>query len=101
MEHEYKEFQEYDPPVLYTGMKRMTDVYIPMRDGCQLCADINLPDGKDHFLRLYPLVSIIKICWMQIITKACRHSRAGLISGLEILNPVIQNIWYPEVTFMC
>lgn len=49
MEHEYKEFQEYDPPVLYTGMKRMTDVYIPMRDGCQLCADINLPDGEGPF----------------------------------------------------
>lgn len=44
-----KTFQEYDPPVLYTGMTSKKDVYVTMRDGCQLCIDIYLPDGDGPF----------------------------------------------------
>lgn len=49
MSKQYKEFQEYHPPVLYHGMKRMKDVYVEMRDGVKLCIDINLPDGEGPF----------------------------------------------------
>lgn len=45
----YKEFQEYHAPVRYHGMKRMKDVYVKMRDGVDLCIDINLPDGEGPF----------------------------------------------------
>ena len=44
-----KAFEEYHPPVLYTGMKSMKDVYVTMRDGCKLCIDIYLPDGEGPF----------------------------------------------------
>lgn len=42
-------FGNYRPPVQYTGMRRMKDVYVTMRDGVQLCIDINLPDGEGPF----------------------------------------------------
>lgn len=42
-------FKEYNPPVLYTGMKSMKDVYVTMRDGCRLCIDVYLPDGEGPF----------------------------------------------------
>ena len=45
----YKEFKEYHAPVRYHGMKRMKDVYVKMRDGVDLCIDINLPDGEGPF----------------------------------------------------
>ena len=44
-----KEFESYNPPVLYTGMRSMKDVYVPMRDGVELCIDIYLPDGEGPF----------------------------------------------------
>lgn len=44
-----KEFKEYKPPVLFTGLKTIKNVYVPMRDGKQLCIDINLPDGDGVF----------------------------------------------------
>ena len=49
MKKQYKEFKEYDPPVLYHGMKRMKDVYVEMRDGVKICIDINLPDEEGPF----------------------------------------------------
>ena len=49
MKKQYKEFKEYDPPVLYHGMKRMKDVYVEMRDGVKICIDINLPDEEGSF----------------------------------------------------
>ncbi len=49
MSKEYKEFKPYHAPAIYHGMKRMKDVYVEMRDGCKLCIDINLPDGKGPF----------------------------------------------------
>lgn len=45
----YKKFEEYHPPVLYHGMKRMKDVYVTMRDGVDICIDINLPDEEGAF----------------------------------------------------
>lgn len=44
-----KEFQEYNPPVQFTGLKTIKDVYVTMRDGKKLCIDIYLPDGESAF----------------------------------------------------
>lgn len=44
-----KPFEEYAPPVLYTEMKTIKDVYVTMRDGVRLCIDINLPVGEGPF----------------------------------------------------
>ena len=44
-----KPFTDYQPPIQYTGFKTRKDVYVPMRDGVQLCIDINLPDGEGPF----------------------------------------------------
>lgn len=44
-----KPFSEYNPPVLYKEMQSMKDVYVTMRDGCQLCIDIYLPVGEGPF----------------------------------------------------
>lgn len=49
MEKEYKAFADYNPPATFSGMKRMKDVYVEMRDGVKLCIDINLPDGEGPF----------------------------------------------------
>jgi len=42
----YKEFQDYNPPAVYTGMRQMRDVYVNMRDGKKLCVDVYLPNQE-------------------------------------------------------
>lgn len=49
MSENYKEFQPYQPKAIYHGMRRMKDVYVRMRDGVELCIDINLPDAGGSF----------------------------------------------------
>jgi hypothetical protein len=44
-----KEFQVYDPPVLYKGMKIINDIDVPMRDGKCISININLPDAEGKF----------------------------------------------------
>jgi len=52
-----KEFQEYDPPVLYKGMKIINDIDVPMRDGKCLSININLPDADGRFPALLAIAS--------------------------------------------
>ena len=42
-------FAEYHPPVRYTELRTIKDVMVPMRDGTELCIDINLPVGEGPF----------------------------------------------------
>ena len=37
----------YDRPATYTGVIRERDVYVPMRDGVNLCIDIYRPDTEE------------------------------------------------------
>lgn len=45
----YKDFEEYTRPAIYSGMNIKRDVYVTMRDGVDICIDINIPDGDGAF----------------------------------------------------
>lgn len=42
-----KEFKEYQAPVRYSGIRKMKDIYVEVRDGQKICIDVYRPDTDD------------------------------------------------------